>query len=188
LAKGQFDEAITSGQRAVGFAPLDHYSSFALAVTYFHAQQFDKATEHLRKTVELDPSGSSRPVLAQSYASAGQRERAIEELEMTLALHPKDTFAMLQVAVAYAMLHEAEKARRLLQEVEKNWKPDGHSAFWLASVHALLAEKDTAFEWLERAYQEHSAFLVWLKIMWPHAPLRGDPRFGALVKRIGIPD
>ena len=86
------------------------------------------------------------------------------------------------------MLHEAKEARTLAEEVEKNWKPDGSSAFWLGAVHACLGEKDAAFEWLERAYQEHAAFLVWLKIMWSHARLRSDPRFDALVKCIGIPD
>jgi serine/threonine-protein kinase len=189
LAKGQFDEAIASALRGIGLQPLDYYSSFALGTTYFHAQQFDKAIEQLRKTVELDPGGPlARAVLSQTYASSGQRERAIEECNLTLALHPKNTYAILQVAVAYAMLNEAEEARRLVEGLEKNWKPDSSSAFWLASVHAWLGEKDTAFEWLERAYQEHSVFLVWLKIMWPQAPLRGDPRFNALVKRIGIPD
>lgn len=189
LAKGQFEEAITSEQCAVGLAPLDYFSSFTLGTTYFHAQQFDKAIEYLRKTLELDPgSPHARGVLAQSYASAGQRDRAIEECELTLALHPKNTFAILQVSVAYAMLNEAEKARRLVEGVEKNWKPDGSSAFWLASVHACLGEKDAAFEWLERAYQGHAAALVWLKIMWPLKNLHGDPRFDALVRRIGIPD
>jgi hypothetical protein len=100
----------------------------------------------------------------------------------------KNTHAILQAAVTYAMLREEGEARSLLREVEKNWQPDGSSSFWIASVYGWLSDKDAAFEWLERAFQEHAAFLVWLKVMWPLAPLHGDRRFDDLVKRIGIPD
>jgi hypothetical protein len=76
----------------------------------------------------------------------------------------------------------------LLEEVEKNWKPDGVSSFFLAVVRARLNEKEMAFEWLEKAFQEHSVWLTYLKIMRYFESLHGDPRFDALVKRIGIPD
>jgi len=75
-----------------------------------------------------------------------------------------------------------------LEEVEKNWQPDGSSSFWIASVYACLGEKNTAFEWLEKASREHAAFLVWLKIMRHLGGLHRDPRFNDLVKRVGIPD
>ncbi|HXY02641.1 MAG TPA: protein kinase, partial [Terriglobales bacterium] len=85
MAKGHFDEAIATGQRAVGLAPLDYFSSFALGVTYYHAQRFDKAIELLRKSVDLDPgSPLARGPLAMSYAAAGQRESAIKECELRL--------------------------------------------------------------------------------------------------------
>jgi len=55
-------------------------------------------------------------------------------------------------------------------------------------VHACLGEKDAAFEWLEKAFQQHAAFLAWNKYFISFEGLRDDPRFDALVKRIGIPD
>ena len=109
-------------------------------------------------------------------------------MRLVLALNRKSTFVILQSAAAYAMMGDAAEARKLTEEVEKNWKPDGISAFWFASVHACLDDKEQAFEWLEKAYQEHTPFLCYLKIMWTHERLHGDPRFSALVKRIGIPD
>ena len=62
------------------------------------------------------------------------------------------------------------------------------SSFGIAAVHACLGEKDAAFEWLERAFHERAAWLVFLKVAGFFATLHGDPRFDSLVKRIGIPD
>lgn len=189
LGQGRFEEAVAAGQRAVEIAPLDYWSSLDLGVTYFHSRQFEKAIEQLRKTVAIDPgSPVAYGPLAQSYAAAGQRASAIKECKLALALNRRASFVILQAAAAYAMLGEAREARKLAEEFEKNWKPDGISAFWLASMHACLDDKEQAFEWLEKAYQEHTPFLCYLKVMWTHERLHGDPRFDALVKRIGIPD
>ena len=189
MAKGRFDEALATGLRAVGLAPLDYFSSFALGVTYYHAQRFDKAIELLRKSVDLDPgSPLARGPLAMSYAAAGQRESAIKECELRLALNRRNTLAILESAVTYAVVGDAAKARTLLEEVENNWQRDGSSSFWIAGVHACLGEENAAFEWLEKAFREHAAFLVWLKIMRHLERLHRDPRFNDLVKRIGIPD
>jgi TolB-like protein/Flp pilus assembly protein TadD len=189
LSLGRFEEAIAAGKRAVEVAPLDYYSSFALGVTYLHAQQFENAIEQQRKTADIDPgSPAAHGALAHAYASAGQYKAAIDECELALALNRKDAFLVMHAATGYAMAGEAGEARKLVEEVEKNWKADGASAFWLAAVHAYLGEKDTAFEWLERAFKVRAPFLVFLKIMWTHHLLRGDPRFNALAKRIGIPD
>jgi hypothetical protein len=85
-------------------------------------------------------------------------------------------------------LGETGEAHRILEEVEKNWKPDGASSYWTAVAHACLKEKDAAFEWPGKAFQERASFLVYLKVFRQFDNLRGDPRFDALVKRIGIPD
>ena len=107
---------------------------------------------------------------------------------MALALGRKAKPLLLRKAVTYAMLGEAGEAGGILEEIEKNWKPDGTSSFWIAAVHACLGDKDAAFAWLERAFQERVAFLVFLKVAGFFDALQGDPRFDDLVKRIGIPD
>ena len=102
-----------------------------------------------------------------------------------LALTRKGTFHRLEIAAVYAQVSETAKARAILDDIEKNWKPDGVSSFWIASVHATLREHDAAFEWLETALQERAAFMVFLKIVSQFQGLQGDPRFEKLVKRIG---
>jgi serine/threonine protein kinase/tetratricopeptide (TPR) repeat protein len=187
--QGRFDEAIANAKRGVELAPTDFYPSFILGTAYLNARHFDKAIEQLRKTAEIDPrSPRAYDFLAQAYATVGQRESTIEACDMALALSRRATYFLLQTAVAYAMLRESGEARRILEEVERNWKPDGTSSFGIAAVHACLGEKDAAFEWLEKAFQERVGFLVFLKVALQFDNLHGDPRFDALVKRIGIPD
>jgi serine/threonine protein kinase/tetratricopeptide (TPR) repeat protein len=189
LSEGRFDEAIAAGRRAVEIAPLDYYSAFVLGVTYFHAQRFEESIALLRKAVDIDAgSPAAHASLAHSYAAAGQQQNAVEECGLALALNRKDRAVVVQVAAAYAMAGEAGEARKLAEEAAKNWKPDGITTFWLASVYSSLGDNEKAFEWMEKAYQEHSAMLTYVKIMWTHSRLHGDPRFGALMKRIGIAD
>jgi TolB-like protein/Flp pilus assembly protein TadD len=189
LSEGRFDEAIAAGRRAVEVAPLDYYSAFVLGVTYFHAQRFEESIELLRKAVDIDAgSPAAHASLAHSYAAAGQQQNAVAECELALALNRKDRSVVVQVAAAYAMAGEVGEARKLAEEAAENWKPDGITAFWLASVYSSLGDNEKAFEWTEKAYQEHSAMLTYVKIMWTHSRLHGDPRFAALMKRIGIAD
>ena len=91
----------------------------------------------------------------------------------------------MEIAAVYAQVSETAKARAILDDIEKNWKPDGVSSFGIAAVYANLREHDTAFEWLERAFQERAAFMVFLKIVAQFQGLHGDPRFERLVNRIG---
>ena len=190
ISQGRFEDGIAAGKRAVDLDPLSKLASFYLAVTYYNAGQFDKAIAQLRNTLEIDPSHTfSHSVLAIACAAAGQRERAIAECEEVSALSRGATVVRLQTAAAYAVLGETGKARAILEENEKNWKPDGVSSYWIAVGHACLKEKDAAFEWLEKALQERAAFLVFLKAeVLLSDNLRDDPRFDALAKRIGIPD
>jgi hypothetical protein len=105
-----------------------------------------------------------------------------------MALSRRATFTLLTTAAAHAMLHEEAEARRILEDVERNWKPDGVSSFWIAVGRASRGDTDAAFEWLEKGFQERSSFLVYLKETVNFGGLRNDPRFDDLVKRIGIPD
>ena len=127
-------------------------------------------------------------ILADVYACARQTDKAVEECERALALVTTAVFGHLHVAATYPKIGKAVEARRIVEEAEKNWKPGDGSSWGIAAVHARLGDKDAAFEWLERAFQEHATFLVFVKFHPLFDALHGDPRFDDLVKRIGIPD
>ena len=189
MIRGRFDEAIAKAKRAIELAPTDFLPIYLLGIVYLFHGQLDKAIEWLRKTTEIDPgSPLGHSSLAYAHAAAGQRERAIEESDMALALSRRSTVVLLRKAASHATLGDTGEARGILEEVERNWKPDGTSSYWIAAAHACLGERDAAFEWLEKAFQERMAFLIFLKVALYFGTLHGDPRFDDLVKRIGIPD
>jgi len=188
LSQKHADDAIAAGMRAVELAPFYNLASFCLTVTYSHAGQFENAIERGRKTVEIDPADANNHcVLAGALAAAGQREDALKECEVAMALSRGGNFIRLETAAVYADLGDTGKAREILDEIEKNWKPDGMSSFWIAVVHACLHENDAAFEWLEKAFQERAAFMVFLPGFGQfRSSMREDPRFEALMKRTGV--
>ena len=185
LSQARAGEALTAGRRAVELAPFYAMPSFCLSVTYLNLGQLDNAIEQLHRTLAIDPGDANiHAVLAMAYGAVGQREKALAECEAVLALS-SHAFHRLETAGVYAQVGDTVKARAILDPIENSWKPDGMSSFWIAACHAALREHDAAFEWLERAFQERAAFMVFLKTVGQFQELQGDPRFERLVKRIG---
>jgi non-specific serine/threonine protein kinase len=189
MVQGRFGDAIAAGRRAVDLYPLDQSASYVLGLAYFYAGQWENVIEQLGRTLEIDSANpGAHGVLAIAYALTGERERALEECEKRSRLTPTAAIGRLSTAQVYALLRETQEARTILEEVEKNWKPDGASSFLIASLQATLGDNDAAFEWLEKAFQERASFLYTLKVSPAFSGLHKDPRFDDLVKRIGIPD
>jgi hypothetical protein len=105
-----------------------------------------------------------------------------------LALARSMAIFRLHAAASYAKIGKTDEARQILQEVELTWKPGDPVSYFIGAVHARLLEKDAAFEWLEKAFQQHEILLVEFKVYPMFDDLHDDPRFAELVKRIGIPE
>ncbi len=186
---GRFDDAIAALNQMVKLEPLlVGGQALSLGLAYFCARRFEDAIEQLRIALGVEPDNPrARMLLADAYAYTGQRVKTAEECERALAQTRGLAIVRLHAAVIYARMGRTEEARRILEEAESAWRPGGPGVF-IAGVHATLGEKDAAFEWLEKAFQEHDSFLLELKVTLMFDPLHGDPRFDELVKRIGIPD
>ena len=90
------------------------------------------------------------------------------------------------LAYTYALIGEREMAEKTLQELIEQKKEGGGSCH-IALQYIALGEYDKAFEWLDRAYEEHDMFLVWLKSDYEYDPIRSDPRYTVLLKKMGLP-
>jgi serine/threonine protein kinase len=188
MSQGRLEEAIVAAQRACKVDPLPSGADILLGIAYWFAASYDKAIDHLRTLLEINPDNTfARMTLAEVYARVGETEKAIELCDRLTASPQQMTMVRPHVAATYSLTGRTEEARRIADETERAWKPNDGSALWIAAVHARLGEKDRAFEWLEKAFQERPPFLLYLKIHPLFEDLRGDPRFGALVKRVGIP-
>ena len=189
LVRGRFEEAIAAGKRFVELDPLSAGAVFGLGLAYFIARRFDAALGQMLKSVEMEPENlMHRVMLADAYAYAGRTEEAVKECDRVLADARNVPMMRLAAATTYAKLGKIAEARSILDEFEKAWKPGSALSVYVAVVHARLGEKDAAFEWLEKAYRDHVGLIIHLKSHPMFDELHGDPRFDAMVKRIGIPD
>jgi serine/threonine protein kinase/Flp pilus assembly protein TadD len=188
-SRGRFEEAIAAEKRTIELEPLLAVRVITLGLVYYLARRFADALEQLRRGLEMQPDNAlAHGLMADVYAYGGQPTKAVEECEKALALGRGADMVRLNAAAAYIKAGKVEEGRRIADEVEKTWNPSLPVSHLLASVHARLGERDAAFAWLEKAFQEHASFLAFLKVHPLFDSLYGDPRFDALVKRIGIPD
>jgi TolB-like protein/Tfp pilus assembly protein PilF len=184
---GHRDEALAEMKRAQEVEPLTPLFAADRGWQYWWAGQNDKAIEEARKSLELDPNfNEGLYVLGVMYAEKGMYAEAIAAHQKVGAVDPDWRWGL---ARTYAQAGRKDEARRVLAKfLGEKPKPTGAWAGWfLAEIYAALGEKDEAFRWLEAAYRERHSFLPWLADNPAYAPLRSDPRFQDLVRRMNLP-
>jgi serine/threonine protein kinase/Tfp pilus assembly protein PilF len=187
--QGLIDESIDAAKHAVELEPLSWMLNFYLGFTYYIARRFEEAIVQISKALELDPNNlANYRYLADAYVYANKPKNAVEACQKIGALGRGVMALQLPASATYAKAGETAVARELLEQAERDWKPDGRSSFFIAAAEARLGEKDKAFKWLERAIEERVGLLVYLKVHPMFDELRKDSRFNAIVRRIGIPE
>ena len=184
---GRHEEAILETQRAAQLDPLSLIINASYGRAFHYAKQYDKAIQQFQKTVELDPSFvRAHLYLGWTYEAKGMFKEAIAEYEKARAL---DDSPVLVASLAHGLAVSGRKdeARKLLDELNDRSQHRYVSAYDVALVHIGLGENDRAFEMLEKAYQERSSGLSWLRVDPRLNPLRSDPRFANLMARVGLP-
>jgi tetratricopeptide (TPR) repeat protein len=182
-------EAITEAKVALSIDPLSAKLNFHLGAVYYFARHYYEAIEEFRKTLELDPLiPGTHQLLACAYARSGMWQDAMAESEQGLALCGRSLRGRGRWAAAHALMGRYLDARKVLEELKhESGAPHFQHAFVCASLHALLGERDEAFEWLDKALLARAGNLVYLGLDPHFENLHGDPRFGNLLCRIGLP-
>jgi tetratricopeptide (TPR) repeat protein len=135
----------------------------------------------------VDPRGSrARATLGWAYFFNGRREEALAELETAVALSPGNSLWLGQLGQAYGMTGEMSKARATLTELEEQAQRTFVSPYHLAYVYTGLGEVDRAMELLERAVADRTGATYSIKGSFLFAPLRGHPRFSALMRTMNL--
>ncbi len=185
---GRHPEAFAEIKRAQELDPL------SLSINTWHgwilalAGQTDRAIEQLRKTAEMDSNFIlARYRLGTVYEEKGMYDEAISEFVEASKLSGGRPPAIAGLAHAYALAGKREQAQRYLDELLKLSKERWVSPTLIGFVYIALGDNDKAFAWLDAADKAHDLGILRLKIDPRFAPLRSDPRFDALVRRIGIP-
>ncbi len=183
---GRFEEAISEAERARRLDPLSYSVNRALADVYSCARQYDKAIQHYRQMVNLDLNKpESYWMMAGTYALMGRYEDAVRANReaMTLLRTPSERIAALDSA--YAASGPRGYWMWKLEGLRGKYELNPYSA---AEYLAQLGDKDQALEWLEKAYAKRAPSMSILKVDARLDPLRDDPRFKDLLRRMNFPE
>jgi len=186
---GRVEEANEQGRHALELDPLSVTARWCLGWAFLSAGRSDEAIEELSKAMELEPTSAwARTFLGRAYLSKGMQQRAIEELETARRDGPDDVFVLSLLGYGYAVTGRRADALEVLQRFDEMEKHRYVSRAARVYVYAGLGDKDKAFEWLEKAYQERSDALAWFRQEPESKSLRSDPRFAVLMRKIGFTD
>lgn len=182
----RFDEALQQLQMAQSLDPLSLMISTNLADVYTAMQKYDEASEQLRAILELDPNfGAARLTLGVALVGQGRYADALTEFRKAMAL-TGDKDALYHTAFVRGLSGQKDEARQLLRQLEDRSKGKPELTYDLAGLHAVLGDKDRAFELLDSASADRSR-LADLQLDTRFAKFHGDPRYAALLRKIGFP-
>jgi TolB-like protein/Flp pilus assembly protein TadD len=185
---GRTDQAQAEYSRALELDPLSLNTNVSLGMGLGYAHQYDKAIEQLRKTLELDPNYAYGHFgLARVYMRKSMFNEAVQESQKALSLSAGDPPYFTQVVLALVAAGRKAEALKVLGELEELSKRKYVRASDFAAICGSLGRRDEAFQWLDKAYQEHEIQLVSLKTAWDLDPLRSDPRFEDFLRRMNFP-
>jgi serine/threonine protein kinase/tetratricopeptide (TPR) repeat protein len=185
---GRTPEALTEIRRALELDPTSLVINSWYGRILGVAGQLDQAVEQLRKTVELDQNFNlAHYRLGQAYAEKQMYNEAIDEFNKLLNLPDGRPSGLMGLAHAYALAGRRGEAQKTLNELLELSKHEYVSPGQIGIIYIALGEKDKAFEYLEEANKVYDLNLMRMKVERRFEPLRSDPRFDDLVKRIGLP-
>ena len=185
-AMGQFEEAIRECRQAQQLDPLSLFTTLSLGWAYYFARQYDRAIEQGRKTLEMDPRFAFAHFhVGMASTQKEKYEEAIAALSQAFTLSDSLAFKA-HLAYAYAKAGQHAEARQVSAELRELARQRYVAAYYFAIIHLGLGEMDEAFTWLERAYEERSGFLAFLKVEPMLDGLRADARFADLLRRVGL--
>ncbi len=183
MAMGRVEDAIAEMTRAVELDPRSSENAAWLAEMFFLAQRHEEALAEAARTLEINPdSARARLVTAYVHAAQGRHREAILSYEDYLYYAESESIFSPTRAWFYAVAGRPEEARALRDGA----RPGAITAAQTAWIEAALGDTDAAFASLERAWQQRAVNLLWIKVSPWFDPLRGDPRFEDLLRRMNL--
>ncbi|MFZ0736911.1 MAG: protein kinase [Candidatus Acidiferrales bacterium] len=186
-ALGRKEEALVESRKAQELDPLSTSTQVTAGFVLYFVREYDKSIEQCRKALELDPnSAGAYDCLGSSYLAEGMYEEAIAAFQKAANLSNNDPARLVGLGRAYALAERKSDARRVLGQFRQVSRHIYLPPYFIATVYGALGENDEAFTWLENAFGERDIYLVWLKVDGAVDPVRKDPRFPELLRRVGL--
>jgi tetratricopeptide (TPR) repeat protein len=187
MCRGRADEAIAASNRARELDPFSLSISAQRGFLLENARRYDEAIAQLRSVIEMDPNHySAYWMLGHTYAANKQFDEAIAASQKAVDLSGRTPGALGILGLAYGLANRKAEANKVLDELLQLNKTRYVTPAAFVNVYIGLGDKDKAFEWLEKAFAERSNYVAYLKVFPIADPLRSDPRFSDLLRRIGL--
>ena len=188
MTMGRHVEAIARMQNSQECDPLSLIISVAIGWAFYMARRYDEAIEQLRRTVELDPNYPvTYWILGVVLRKLGRYEQAIAEGEKGVMLSGGSSLMRAALAQTLATADRREKAIQVLDDLTRLAKHKYVAPYFFAGIHIGLGEDDRTMEYLEKSYEEHSHWLIYLHIDPSMDGLRSNSRFQDLLRRVSLP-
>jgi DNA-binding winged helix-turn-helix (wHTH) protein/TolB-like protein/Flp pilus assembly protein TadD len=186
-AMGRFPEAVAEAQRALEDDPLSLIIGSNAGWTLSLAGNTDHAIEILKKAIEIDSSFPRTHFrLGRAYEQKKLYDLAISELQQAVSLSGGDACYKGSLGHAYAASGKADQARQILRDLEGRTEQAYVPSYAIALVYAGLGDNDHAITWLQKAYEDRSTSIAFLKLDPELATLHSDPRFEQLSQRVNF--
>ena len=185
---GRHEEALAEAKRARELDSLSPLMNASLGQALYHAHRFDESQQVLLKTLELDPNFPGVHItLASTYAAKEMFRESIEEVQKAAGFSSADVMIRAPLGYSYAKSGRRSDAEKILKDLKAESQRKYVSGYFVSWVCIGLGKNDEAIQWLERAYQQKDYQLTWMGAEPLLDPLRSDPRFRDLLRRLGLP-
>jgi len=179
---GRFDEAFVESERARQLDPISLIIAADRGVILYYSRQYDRAIEQFHAVLELDPNFPRAAVLQSAYAQKGMYAESLADLKR----RPNGPWPLSSLAYDYGRSGRQAEAQHALEELEKLNRHKEVDPMTFVVAYVGMDRKDQALAFLQKAYTEHSIALANLKVDPTYDPLRSDPRFQELLRRIRL--
>lgn len=188
MSRGRVEESLAASNRARELDPFSLSISVQRGFMLANARRYDEAIEQLRRVIAMDPNHhQSYWLLGHIYAFNGQLDEAVAASEKAVSLSGRAPAALGMLGLMYGLAGRKGEATKVLNELLEQGERRYVTPAAVAYVYVGLGDKDQSFVWLEKAYQERSNYIAYLKVNPIVDSLRSDPRFADLLRRVGLP-
>jgi tetratricopeptide (TPR) repeat protein len=184
---GRHQEAYREIMRARDLDPVSPIIAHHVGLHFYCLGDYDQSLDWNRRTLEIDPRFPIAFVnLGRSYLQKGMYEQAIAEMQRAMEVCGDCPSLLGQLGHAYAAAGRRGEARRILERLKKQSRPL-YLSYPIAEIYLGLGDEDQALTRLEQAHKERSAWMIYIRVEPKWDPLRRDPRFQDLLRRMNFP-
>ncbi|MGA2587596.1 MAG: protein kinase [Candidatus Aminicenantales bacterium] len=182
----RLDEAVAAYLRALEMDPLSPSLQVKLGYNYCLKREWNRAIKQCRNALELDPQCWAYILLGSCYFQIGKHDDAIRAIETLAQVTGRSSFALGNLGWAYARTGRTGEALKLLEELQERAQKQYVPSWSFAAIYVGLGEMDKAFDWFEKAVDEHEPLMLHIHVHPNYDPLRTHPRYKALLRKMNL--